>query len=53
MIGVNIEKARAIAARLAASVADPARRVAMVEAIEQAQSMDELAELVQQIRTQQ
>ena len=50
MIGVNIEKARAIAARLAATVADSERRAAMVQAIEQAQSLQELAGLVEQIR---
>ena len=50
MIGVNVEKARAIAARLAATVADPARRVGLVTAIEQAQTLAELAALVDQIR---
>lgn len=50
MIGVNIEKARAIAARGAATVADPARRVVLVTAVEQAQTLPELAALVEQIR---
>lgn len=50
MIGVNIEKARAIAARLAATVADQARRAALLADIEQAQTLPELAALVEQIR---
>lgn len=52
MIGVNIEKARAIAARLAAAVDDPARRLVLVSAVEQAATVQELAGLVEQIKGQ-
>lgn len=51
MILINLEKARAIAKKLAAQIENPAQKSSFESAIDQAQTVDALTAIVEAIKT--